>query len=89
VQPRVGGGVRSTPAGFSGPDTWLNRLLAFISPVALASTCGSFHTGWPNRKTGVVGLAADSGKYLVSRVVPMAESLPEGGLVVPPKPAAE
>ena len=67
----------------------MNRLLAFISLVALASTCGSVQTGRLNRKIGVVGLAADSGKYLVSSAVPWAESLPAGGAVVPPKPAAE
>jgi hypothetical protein len=39
-------------------------------------------------KIGEVGLAADSGKYLVSSSVPFAESLPAGGAVLPPKPYA-
>ena len=36
----------------------------------------------------MVGLADDCGKYLVSSACPAAESLPAGGAVFPPKPAA-
>jgi len=66
----------------------VNRLLALSSLVALARTWGSVQTGWLNLKIGEVGLAADSGKYLVSSWVPFAESLPAGGAVLPPKPDA-
>jgi hypothetical protein len=35
----------------------------------------------------LVGLAAVTGKYLFSRLVPAAESVPLGAEIVPPNPA--
>src|SRR5262249_26023262 len=61
------------------PRSWL---------VAVASCAGLSHTGWLNRNTSSVGLADDCGKYLVSCACPAAESLPGGGVVLPPKPPA-
>src|ERR1039457_7722475 len=76
------------PVGFSGPVTWVRILLASSLLVATASGPGFCHTGALNRKISVVGFAADCGKYLLSRVCPAAESVPDGGAVLPPKPAA-
>jgi len=81
-------GVIWAPVGFSGPLTWVNSPLAWSLLVAVASGAGFYHTGVSNRKITVVGLAADCGKYLVSSVCPAAESVPAGGAVFPPKPAA-
>ena len=81
-------GVSVAPAGFSGPVTWVNSPLAWSLLVAAASGAGFCHTGAPKRKITVVGLAEDCGKYLVSCAWPAAESVPAGGAVFPPKPAA-
>ena len=81
-------GVRVTPTGFSGPVTDVNSGLALSSAVPVASTAGSVHTGWLNRKIRLVGFAVDCGKYLASSACPAAESLPAGAAVLPPKPAA-
>ncbi len=75
------------PTGLSGPATWVNRLLAFSRAVAVPSTAGSAQAGRLNRKIRSVGLADDCGKYFFSSVWPAAESLPAGGVVLPPKPA--
>ena len=81
-------GVSVAPTGLSGPVTCLKRPLARSWAVALASGAGSCHTGVLNRKIRLVGFAADCGKYLVSSTWPEAESLPAGGVLLPPKPAA-
>ena len=81
-------GVSVTPDGFSGPVTCVNRPLACSFAVAAASGAGCSHTGVLNLNIGLVGFADDCGKYLFSSVCPAAESVPEGGAVFPPKPAA-
>src|SRR5260221_11057443 len=81
-------GVSNGPTGFSGPVTLVKSRLAWSFLVTAASGAGSCHTGVLNRKMRLVGLAADCGKYLVSNAWPAAESLPAGGAVLAPKPAA-
>src|SRR5262249_29442797 len=81
-------GVSVTSAGFSGPDTCVNRPLACSCAVAAASGAGCSHTGVLNLKIGLVGFAVDCGKCVDSSACPGAELGPGGGAGAPPKPAA-
>src|SRR5262249_3482493 len=80
-------GVSVGPTGFSGPVTLVKSPVAWSLLVASATGAGFCQTGVLNLKMMLVGLAADCGKYLVSRAWPAAESLPDGGAVLPLKPA--
>ncbi len=79
-------GVSATPCGSSGPLTWVNSPLARSLPSAAASTAGFCQAGVASLKMMLVGFAEDCGKYLVSSAVPWAESVPDGGVVLPPNP---
>src|SRR5919108_3414450 len=79
-------GVSAGPTGFSGPVTLVNRPVAWSLLAAAASTAGSCQAGRGSLKMMLVGFADDWGKYLASRAVPLAESLPDGAVVVPPNP---
>src|SRR5260370_40141461 len=80
-------GVSTAPVGFSGPVTCVKSPLARSWLVAVASGPGSCHTGVLNRNIRVVGFADDCGKYLVSSVCPVAESLPAGRALFAAEPA--
>ena len=68
--------------------TLVNRPVARSLLAAVASTAGSCQAGSGSLKMMLVGFADDCGKYLASRAVPLAESVPDGAVVVPPNPLA-